>query len=270
MNNYKLHWDESKNNRNHHELLPRNFRAIICGQPNCGKTYLLTNMLLDPGFLDYDRLFLLANSTYQPKYQIIKESFNRGLTKEAIINIFKNENNIKNTYPDLNIDEMFEGIEPNKSMIKVKYFDDASEVPDPKDVDSSYKNLFIFDDIMENKKQNVPISYFSRGRHNNIDCIYISQDYHKLPRQTIRGCSNLIFLFRQKEKTINHIHEDIVSYDMDIQEFREFLKECWKDKYGYALIDLDSSPESGRKYRKMFEEFFIPKKYYNHTHKHKT
>ena len=47
-------------------------------------------------------------------------------------------------------------------------------------------------------KQTTVESFFTRGRQNNCSCIYISQNYHKLPRQTIRTNTNVFVLFFSK------------------------------------------------------------------------
>ena len=75
-------------------------------------------------------------------------------------------------------------------------FDSSEIIPDPKDFNPKRKSLFIFDDIMTEKNQDPASNFYTRGRHNNCSCIYISQNYHKLPRQTIRTNSNFLILFR--------------------------------------------------------------------------
>ena len=43
-------------------LLPRSIRGIIVGISGCGKTTLLLNLFLRPGWLDYDNLCLFGKS----------------------------------------------------------------------------------------------------------------------------------------------------------------------------------------------------------------
>ena len=73
-----------------------------------------------------------------------------------------------------------------------------------------------------------------------IDCFYLSQNYFKLPRQTIRENANVICLFPQDLKNINHIYNDHVGDDMTREEFRKFCKKCWEKLHGFAVIDLTS------------------------------
>ena len=72
-------------------------------------------------------------------------------------------------------------------------------------------------------KQNKAESYYTRGRHSNCDTIYISQNYFELPRQTVRENSNIIVLFPQDAKNINHVHADHCS-DISIDENENEIK----------------------------------------------
>ena len=71
--------------------------------------------------------------------------------------------------------------------------------------------------------------YYIRGRHSNVDCFYLSQNYFKLPRQTIRENTNFICLFPQDLKNINHIHIDHVGDDMTKEELENFVKSVGKN-----------------------------------------
>jgi hypothetical protein len=139
--------------------------------------------------------------------------------------------------------------------ITAKFYENSDLIPDPKDLDSNCKNLLILDDCFLGK-QNAAESYYTRGRHSNCDTIYISQNYFKLPRQTIRENSNLIILFPQDAKIVNHIHADHCS-DITIEEFRKFCSVVWKEKYNFITIDLTSATRNG-KYRKNLDTFYLP------------
>ena len=113
----------------------------------------------------------------------------------------------------------------------------------------------VFDDLLL-EKQNKCECYYIRGRHSNVDCFYLSQNYFKLPRQTIRENANFICLFPQDLKNINHIYIDHVGDDMTKEEFRKFCKQCWEKPYGFAVIDLTSKHDAG-KYRSGLDNFLI-------------
>ncbi|CAH3196119.1 unnamed protein product, partial [Porites evermanni] len=137
------------------------------------------------------------------------------LPKQCILNVFNlNEEIVKqdDVGVDYVITEMGKQLKV-KSDIKVEYFEEAEDVPDPKELNKEDKNLLIFDDLIL-AKQNKIEDYYTRGRHSNVDCIYLSQNYFKLPRQTIRENANLFRLFPQDLKNVNHIFNDHVSDDM--------------------------------------------------------
>ena len=66
-------------------------------------------------------------------------------------------------------------------------------------------------------------SHYVRERHRNVDCLYLAQNYFKLPRQTIRENANFIRLFPQDLKNINHIFADRVGSDISKEEFRQLF-----------------------------------------------
>ena len=114
----------------------------------------------------------------------------------------------------------------------------------------------MFDDLLL-EKQNTCKTYYVRGRHSNVYCFFLAQNYFKLPRQTIRENANFICLFQQDLKIVNHIFEDHLSNDMTKEEFRNLCKTAWKNNHGFVLIDLASEKHSG-KYRSELDMFYIP------------
>ena len=74
--------------------------------------------------------------------------------------------------------------------------------------------------------------------------------------QTIRENANLICLFPQDLKNLNHIFDDHVGSDMTKEEFRQLCKVAWGKQHGFVIIDLSSKEHDG-KYRSGFDEFYI-------------
>ena len=107
------------------------------------------------------------------------------------------------------------------------------------------------------KNKNNCESYYVRGRHSNVDCFYLAQNYFKRPRQTIREKRNFIYLFPQDLKNLNHIFEDHVGSDMTKEEFRQLCKVAWEKLHGFVIIDLSRRKHSG-KYGSGLDEFYIP------------
>ena len=114
----------------------------------------------------------------------------------------------------------------------------------------------IFDDLIL-EKQNTCEKYYVRGRHSNVDCFYLCQNYFKLPRQTIRENANFFCLFPQDMKNVNHIYNDHVGGDMTKEQFKNLCKKSWDKPHGFVTIDLSSGKRSG-KYRSGLDEFYLP------------
>lgn len=226
-------------------LFPTSIRGCIIGKSGCGKTNLLMNLLLNNfsnyDYLDYDHLYIYGKSLHQPEYKLLNNCLKLNNSKSEIFNCFKNK------------------IDPTRKLQNntIEYFqsEEISEIPDPTEFNLKHKNLIIFDDVML-ENQSIIESFYTRGRHNNIDCIYISQNYFKLPRQTIRENSNLLFIFQQDNKNINHIYNDHCS-DLDLPNFKLLCKNAWSEKYGFITIDLSKTLIDG-KYRKGLNCFFFP------------
>ena len=170
--------------RENSPLLPKNIRGLIIGKSNCGKTTVLMNLLLQSGWLDYDHLYVFGLSLHQTEYQVLKKGFEMGLSKEQITNLFANQETVKGKkLTPIDVLNEYSGM--RKGKIKAEFFSDCASIPDPAELDKNVKNLLILDDCILGKQSKAE-AYYTRGRHNNCDTFYISQNYFLLPRQTIR------------------------------------------------------------------------------------
>ena len=242
--------------RENSPLLPQNIRGLIIGKSNCGKTTLLLNLLLQPAWLDYNHLYVFGKSLHQPEYKILKKGLEEGLSKRQISNLFLQQNVLaRANLSPLEAIEEYNGIK--EGGIIADFYDDCSNIPDPSTLNMTEKNLLILDDCFLGK-QNAAEAYYTRGRHNNCDTLYISQNYFRLPRQTIRENANLIILFQQDAKNLSHIYADHCSSDMSKEEFKEFCQKVWtaEGKHNFVTIDLTSQKLNG-KYRKNLDCFYI-------------
>ena len=84
-----LAWNENQSKRCNHSLLPKGIRGLIICKSGCGKTTLLINLLLRPGWLDYNHINILGKSLFQPEYHILKKALEEKLPKEVIIRLFE-------------------------------------------------------------------------------------------------------------------------------------------------------------------------------------
>ena len=118
-----LSWNEVISRRFNNPLLPRSIRGIIVGISGCGKTTLLLNLLLRPGWLDYDNLCVFGKSLFQPEYRILKKAFEENLPKECILRLFEMRNEIQNSQiqPSIVVQEWAKSIK-NKSNKKYFFF----------------------------------------------------------------------------------------------------------------------------------------------------
>ena len=191
------------------------------------------------------------------EYHILEKAFEEKLPKEVIIRLFENQNEI--TYLGISpisiVEEMVKEIR-DKSDAECNFYQSAEDVPDSRELSSEKMNLMVCDDLLL-EKQNTCKSYYVRGRHSNVDCFYLAQNYFKLPRQTIRENENFICLFLQDLKNLNHIFDDHVGNDMTEEEFRQLCKAAWEKQHGFVIIDLSSKKHNGKN-RSGLDEFYIP------------
>ena len=90
---------------------------------------------LRPGWLDYNNLIIYGKSLFQPKYRILKKAFEEQLPEESILRLFENQNEIMqlNLSPVILLEEMAKN-QTQKSDIECKFFENASDVPDPREL----------------------------------------------------------------------------------------------------------------------------------------
>ena len=245
----KYAWKNNTVNKNHHFLLPRDIRAIIVGKSGVGKTCLVTYLLLEPGMLDYDQLIVCGKSLHQLEYKIMKDAFSRGFSKNQVNKLFEYQDDIDDVE---NVIENYQG--KCKGGITAAFNDDPSTIPDPSQHDPQSKNLLVLDDCMLGPQSRAE-AYYTRGRHNSVDTIYITQSYFRLPRQTIRENANFYIFFPQDNKYLSHIYQDHCAVDgLTFSNFRDFCSDVWNSgKHNFVTIDLTRPAYCG-KYRKNFND----------------
>ena len=86
--------------------------------------------------------FVYLESLFQPEYRILKKAFEENLPKKFILRLFNMKDEIQNSQipPSIVVQEWAKLI-TDKSNVKCNFFEMASDVPDPRDLNSEDKNL---------------------------------------------------------------------------------------------------------------------------------
>ena len=105
----------------------------------------------------------------------------------------------------------------------------------------------VVDDMLDSNQKLID-PFFTRGRHKSCDVYYLCQSYFDAPKKTVRNNSNIIILFQQTLKDVEHIHRDISGFDMSYEEFKSLCREAWNEKFNYLLINR-LEDENGSRYR---------------------
>ena len=105
----------------------------------------------------------------------------------------------------------------------------------------------VFDDMLHSNQKLID-PFFTRGRHKLCDVYYLCQGNFDAPKKTVRNNSNIIILFQQTLKDVEHIHRDIAGFDISYGEFKRLCSEAWNEKFNYLLINR-SEDKNGSSYR---------------------
>lgn len=223
---------------NNSSKLNSNLLAVLCGRSGAGKTYLLFKMLTTPGILDFNNLIIYTSTPEQPIYQFLKYGFLNNLKKHIIQRLFYLYDE---TDEELDIEEMVTTALDNPDSVSdenitITLTDNPNEIKSPTELRSK-KNLIIFDDIVTKKDQSLPQEMFTKGRHNNCNCVYLTQSFHGLDGQFIRKNANVFILFEINNRNLSEVLKDISVGDN--KDFKDTAKRMWNINHGYVVINLE-------------------------------
>ena len=100
--------------------------------------------------------------------------------------------------------------------------------------------------MLFSKQENNIDLFFTRGRHNNNDIYYISQFYFHLPKKTIRNNSLKIIFLIQTFRDIILLFRDIAGLDMNLEEWKKFIRRAWENDYDYLQKNKFAQIGEGR------------------------
>ena len=198
------------------EFLPDKLIMLIIGPTGSGKSVLLMNMILK-GWVKFDKLYVYSKTLYQDimiylqqNIQAAEAAAKKRRVKDPKIGHFCNE---------------------------------ESQLPYPNECDSKKNNLLILDDCINEKQDGKIMSYFTQGRHNNFNVIYLSQSYHRVPKQCIRENASYVVLFEGLSgKDISSIHQ-AYSPNLSLEQFKQFYKKGCEDDTGFVTINMCAKPK---------------------------
>ena len=173
------------------------FRMLLCGGSGSGKTNLLFHMLIQP-LIYYDKIYLYAKNLKQEKYQNLMKEMNEASNEEAGYNIMEVSNDAIIPINHLN------------------YEDNQKRI--------------IFDDYVCEKNQKKIVDYFIQGRHKNCSVIYLSQSFHKTPRDIRLNCSHYcIYEFSSSRE------RNMISSELGVD--KEKFKKATKKPFSFLYVD---------------------------------
>ena len=232
---------------------------LIIGATGSGKTWLLFQLLTRENILDFEKLVIYTTTPMQPYFQFLKHGFEQGLSKSMINSLFRTFEDYKGTIGTDQIPDMIDEATNEASCnprVEVLLTDKMDELTASLGGTTLRppKTLVIFDDCVTNVNQQTQCEIFTKGRHNNCHCIYLSQSFYGLDRRFIRKNANVFILFSQPQRSLTTILQDI-DHGMESSEFKQLAKQVWYDpeKFGYILINT-RKPRDKRCFTDIFSD----------------
>lgn len=233
-------WKLNRIKFNNSNLIPSNIRAVVLGSSGCGKTFRVFNMLLQPGFLDYDTLHIFSPSLHQDEYRLLISGLKNKLSKKDITLCIQGQDALGVSDPESLTEQYAKTLKPTAlwTDVEVYAYKSVNDVPQPESLQKGRKHVLIFDDCMSGKQEALE-NFYTRGRHMNCNCIYLTQNWFELPRRTIRGNANVVLLFPVNQRDLKLIYKDLLESQIELTEnqFIDYCADAWLEPYQFVMID---------------------------------
>ena len=225
-------------------------RCIITGPSNVGKSYYVTNLILNI-INEYDKIYIYSPSLHQDLYQKLIKCFSNYIPIYTIPNII-NEEDI-----DIVIEEIVNNKDFQKSNTEIETYDNIEELKFPQDYENN--SIIILDDLNQKEMDGPRVqAMFKRSRHNKLSIFIIRQDYYELSKKTIRCNGNIFHIFKPNNFLhVRNLYQDKSSMDMTLNEFELLTSTCWNEKNQPLTIDMTKDKYTGR-YRLGLNSIFVP------------
>ena len=225
-------------------------RCIIAGPSNVGKTYFLTNIILNI-INEYDKIYIYSPSLHQDLYQKLIKCFNNYIPIHII------PNNLNEEDIDIVIEEVINNKNFEKSDIEIETYESIEDLKYPQEYENN--SIIILDDLNQKEMDDPRVqAMFKRSRHNNLSIFIISQDYYELSKKTVRCNGNIYHIFKPNNfLDVRNLYQDKASMDMTLNEFKLLSYTCWNEKYIPLTIDMTKDEYTGR-YRLGLNSIFVP------------
>jgi hypothetical protein len=208
-------------------ILPKMpFGALLIGRTGSGKTLCMINMLTNPNLLEgyFDEIHLFVG--VKPDQEMIKSL---QLKKEHIYEDFKEED-VKNL------------------------FQKAEKEVGKKGMSKSKKRLFIFDDVLGNKRfmrSDTMRKLCTANRHANVSYMVLSQ-YYKFCSPVIRTNTSYIVYFPASDIENQKLADEQCPPNLTKKEFLKLVKYATKEKYSF--LSINTRCECDKQLRKGFND----------------
>ena len=106
-------------------------------------------------------------------------------------------------------------------------------------MNSDIKKLFVFDDVAGDKEySNLIKSFFSKGRPNNCQSIYLTQQFSEVQPKSIRENTSCLALFKTAGDSFDKVYKDMVKEVMEEKsDFRLMCNKVWQERHSYIYIN---------------------------------